>query len=1422
MTIYLMGPSMHLHPMKIWLKGDKDDILNQLRRERRLPSSHAVGFEVLYPSFGWLPLASRQKLCDAGVGDGAVLHIRSVLRGGARGKSSSLLDKQPTVSASSVYKHRCPRCGEAHETPQALGRHLKKCTGIPRRKGTPHTKAKTAAGKLRRTGDGDVVDERGMQEGSSRDADEESRRRRVPTSADNATASTREMPPPPPPPPPPSPPPHRPPAPEPERILEPTRSGRQRKFPAKYNDFLPTERIDTVFPAHLAQPASPSPALTPRATAPPTPSPSSPPPLSVHPTRQSVPRNAYEEELEREYQGHLASGTPPSEHIAKYAEYKRTGWFSCDADTFGVRRDYPQIPSYIPDEEIGSEDACDGAGLPKPTVDKSSAFLNDHSAGGTFAPFQNATIFRLMKWFYSARGGLSIQLLNNLIHDVILQPDFCVSDLAQFSAEKELERMDKHEINPQIKDGWQREAVKLKMSCEKTRHESEDDAPTLEVPGILYRPLLSVIRNAFTLPSAKSFHFFPFRSVHESGSDGTSTRLHGECYTSKAMLDEHEKVQSIPFEESTPPNLRSIESIIAAIFLYSDATALAQFGSASLWPIYLWFGNQSKYARAKLSSFAAHHLAYMPTLPDDWQDTYYEAFGRNPSAATATFLKRELIHAIWDLLLDEEFMHAYEHGIILECLDGIFRRIFPRFFAYSADYPEKVLLASIKSLALCGCHRCKTAKAKFEEMGTSRDKKRREEGARTDTTERQDQVEEARGVIFQDGASVNSKAVEKIMGDVCETPQRNTFSWKFLSTGMNYFSLFVVDLMHEFELGVWKATFIHLLRLLQAHGHGAVEELNRRYRKVPAFGRDTIRKIKKNVSELKQVAARDYEDYLQCAIPVFECLLPSGANGIVLDLLFILAVWHAQAKLRMHTDVTLDEMETNTSLLGKLMRRFKDQVCSMFRTKELPRETAARGRRATAASKKSKGKQKATTDVPNSATLDKGPQYKEFNMNTFKYHSMPYYVPDIRRLGTTDNYSTQTGEMEHRRVKRFASRTSKKDYASGISKHVQREGLIQRLRSSLTSVFTRQRDGKRLDSDPLPRSSPTVHHDMATSQRNWVNIYDFEYQDARGDPAAKDFSERLRTHLLHRLGKQPETGDSFSDKEHGMLNIIKNRLYIHKCLRINYTTYDIRRDQDVINPSFHSDIHVLARDDDDHPFWYARVLGIFHVNIIDRFSSSREAVAIPILWVRWYNFDKAYRSGWAERRLHRIGFVPGDGPDAFNFINPADIVRASHLIPAFALGLTRELLPPSSLARPGCDDTEDADYARYYVNMFSDRDMFMRYRGGGIGHKGIAEATRIFLEDREVYADSEDEEGTIEDEVMTDVPTTEVRDDYQPEDMQQPAPEAPSDEFDDEFWDSDAEEDGQPTGHQSAAEEALDLGDGIEEDSDLEEGYGAL
>ena len=47
--------------------------------------------------------------------------------------------------------------------------------------------------------------------------------------------------------------------------------------------------------------------------------------------------------------------------------------------------------------------------------------------------------------------------------------------------------------------------------------------------------------------------------------------------------------------------------------------------------------------------------------------------------------------------------------------------------------------------------------------------------------------------------------------------------------------MFVVDMLHEFELGVWKAIFTHLLRLLYAQGGDGIQELNERYLKLKVF-----------------------------------------------------------------------------------------------------------------------------------------------------------------------------------------------------------------------------------------------------------------------------------------------------------------------------------------------------------------------------------------------------------------------------------------------------------------------------------------------------------------------------------------------------------------------------------------------------------
>lgn len=77
-------------------------------------------------------------------------------------------------------------------------------------------------------------------------------------------------------------------------------------------------------------------------------------------------------------------------------------------------------------------------------------------------------------------------------------------------------------------------------------------------------------------------------------------------------------------------------------------------------------------------------------LPDDFKDFVMNNLGgKTLSGALMTHCHREFFHEQWRILLDEDFIHAYQHGVVIICCDGIKRRFYPRILTYSADYPEK-------------------------------------------------------------------------------------------------------------------------------------------------------------------------------------------------------------------------------------------------------------------------------------------------------------------------------------------------------------------------------------------------------------------------------------------------------------------------------------------------------------------------------------------------------------------------------------------------------------------------------------------------------------------------------------------------------------------------------------------------------------
>ncbi len=155
-------------------------------------------------------------------------------------------------------------------------------------------------------------------------------------------------------------------------------------------------------------------------------------------------------------------------------------------------------------------------------------------------------------------------------------------------------------------------------------------------------------------------------------------------------------------------------------------------------------------------------------------------------------------------------------------------------------------------------------------------------------------------------------------------------------------------------------------------------------------------------------------------------------------------------------------------------------------------------------------------------------------------------------------------------------------------------------------------------------------------------------------------------------------------------------IYSHATAAFNFTTYDLRRDQDTMNTnSGRCDVMIPAfesssESDPIHPYWYARILKILHTQVF--FGASPVSERIEFLFVRWFGRDMEWKGGPSTLRLDRIGFVPSTDQEAFGFLNPALVIRASHLIPAFKFGKTSHLLGPS-LAREG----EEGDWDNYYV-----------------------------------------------------------------------------------------------------------------------------
>lgn len=281
---------------------------------------------------------------------------------------------------------------------------------------------------------------------------------------------------------------------------------------------------------------------------------------------------------------------------------------------------------------------------------------------------------------------------------------------------------------------------------------------------------------------------------------------------------------------------------------------------------------------------------------------------------------------------------------------------------------------------------------------------------------------------------------------------------------------------------------------------------------------------------------------------------------------------------------------------------------------------------------------------------------------------------------------------------------------------------IERRQTHICRIRARVSTDKRVKRETVA-CTPQEHHHIGHSQNQYEHIGTFLRKYA-GDPAIKvrdghnkmfwrlnlfvqNYLPKLKEHLLHHilpklggetLSQMPDPRDCDPDT----VLFRHDRIYQHNILRINFTSYDVRRSQDVVNAlTSHCNIMVLADSGEDnksnstHPFRYAQVLGTHHVNAVyvDPGMLNYQPHRMEFLWVRWYKNTGVLHNRWDEEKLDRICFTSVTEDDTFRFIDPSAILRSCHIIPAFARGRLHDDGKGMSVCAK-----DSSDWNEYYVN----------------------------------------------------------------------------------------------------------------------------
>ena len=299
---------------------------------------------------------------------------------------------------------------------------------------------------------------------------------------------------------------------------------------------------------------------------------------------------------------------------------KRCGVFATQKNSFGLFRlfDDDSIPINDPEDQSGAD--------PLPTLIAGAPMFQPLPTDpvNLFHPYPNESSWRIGDWYWNQGAQKSKKNFKSLL-GIISSSDFRPEDLCHTnwaSIDRQLGSLGTTYDHSQemrtatdlqewrdVDDGWMRRNISISVPF--PRRSLHPGPRSYTISNFYRRSLLSIIHEMLLDPvRCKSFHFEPYSLRWQRSCGSVDVGVHGELFSSEAFATAHRDLQ----DASLGSIGCTLPRRVVALMFWSDATQLTTFGDAKLWPLYVYFGNESKYQRCMPTSNLCSHAAYFQAV----------------------------------------------------------------------------------------------------------------------------------------------------------------------------------------------------------------------------------------------------------------------------------------------------------------------------------------------------------------------------------------------------------------------------------------------------------------------------------------------------------------------------------------------------------------------------------------------------------------------------------------------------------------------------------------------------------------------------------------------------------------------------------------------------------------------------------------